>query len=196
MKSLTDLNRSTAPEKKGSWPNPQHDSWPICESVPSFSLKTTNEVVGKSQASVNNQLLGLLGIYHQYAIGIFNTCLRRPTHRSLTHTGGGYSLEGGSFPQSTLWPSQPIVFTFHLRAPPGLQFNHKPSIIPNFEFKGSMAATWSSDRSTIYHGLHLCLVIANDLYLAIGFTMIHKKIILMQLGYQFNSYNLMHIQVS
>jgi hypothetical protein len=59
-----------------------------------------------------------------------------------------------------------------------------------------MAATWSSDHSAIYHGLCLRLTIANDLSLVIGFTRIDQKVILMQLGYQFNSYNLMHIQES
>jgi hypothetical protein len=57
-----------------------------------------------------------------------------------------------------------------------------------------MAATWSSNHSTIYRNLHLRLAIANDLSLAIGFIKIDRKITLMQLGYQFNSYNLMHIQ--
>jgi hypothetical protein len=57
-----------------------------------------------------------------------------------------------------------------------------------------MAAMWSSDHSTIYRSLHLCLAIANDLSLAIGVTRIDQKVIIMELGYQFNSYNLMHIQ--
>jgi hypothetical protein len=59
-----------------------------------------------------------------------------------------------------------------------------------------MAATWSSDHSPIYHNLHLRLAIANDLSLAIGVIMIDRKVIIMKLGYQFNSYHLMHIQES
>jgi hypothetical protein len=59
-----------------------------------------------------------------------------------------------------------------------------------------MAATWTSDHSAIYRNLHLHLAIANDLSLAIGFTRIDQKVTLMQLGHQFNSYNLMHIQES
>jgi hypothetical protein len=59
-----------------------------------------------------------------------------------------------------------------------------------------MAATWSFDHSDIYHTLHLCLAIANDLSLAIGGTRIDRKVIVMQLGYHFNSYHLMHIQES
>jgi hypothetical protein len=59
-----------------------------------------------------------------------------------------------------------------------------------------MTATGSSDHSAIYHGLQLCLAIANDLSLAIGSSRIEQKVILMQLGHQLNSYNLMHIQDS
>jgi hypothetical protein len=59
-----------------------------------------------------------------------------------------------------------------------------------------MAATWSFDHSAIYCGLLLCLAIANDLFLVIGYTIIDQKVNLMQLGHQFNSYNLMHFQES
>jgi hypothetical protein len=57
-----------------------------------------------------------------------------------------------------------------------------------------MATTWSFDHSAIYRGLHLRLAIANDLSLVIGVTRIDQKVVIKQLGYQFNSYNLMHIQ--
>jgi hypothetical protein len=59
-----------------------------------------------------------------------------------------------------------------------------------------MAATWSSDHLAIYRSLHLRLAIANDLSLAIEVTRIDQKVVIMQLEYQFNSYNLMHIQES
>jgi hypothetical protein len=59
-----------------------------------------------------------------------------------------------------------------------------------------MAATWSSNHSAIYCNLHLRLAMANDLSLAVEVTRIDQKVVLMQLGYQSNSYNLMHIQVS
>jgi hypothetical protein len=59
-----------------------------------------------------------------------------------------------------------------------------------------MAATLSSDHLAIYHSLLLRLAIANDLSLEIGVKRIHPKVIIMQLGYQFNSYHLMHIQES
>jgi hypothetical protein len=57
-----------------------------------------------------------------------------------------------------------------------------------------MTATWSFDHSTINRSLQLRLAIANDLSLAIGSSMIDRKVNLMQLGHQLNSYNLMHIQ--
>jgi hypothetical protein len=59
-----------------------------------------------------------------------------------------------------------------------------------------MIATWSSDHSVIYRNLHLCLAIGNKLSLAIGITRIDQKRILMQLGHQSNSYDLMHKQES
>jgi hypothetical protein len=59
-----------------------------------------------------------------------------------------------------------------------------------------MAATWSSDHSVIHRNLHLRLIIANNLSLAIGVIRIDQKVVLIQLEYQFNSYNLMHNQGS
>jgi hypothetical protein len=66
----------TAPEKKGSWHNPQHAGWPIRGSVPSFSPEPANKVGGVSQAPDDDQLLGLPGPYHRHAIGMFNTYSR------------------------------------------------------------------------------------------------------------------------
>jgi hypothetical protein len=65
----------------------------------------------------------LTGSIYQYAIDTFNTCLRGPTHQSLTNTGGGYDPEGASFSHTTFRPSQPMVFTFHLSAPPGFRLS-------------------------------------------------------------------------
>jgi hypothetical protein len=59
-----------------------------------------------------------------------------------------------------------------------------------------MAATWSFDHSAIYCSIHLRLAIANDISLVIGVTRIDHKVVVLQLGYQVNSYNLMHIQES
>jgi hypothetical protein len=58
-----------------------------------------------------------------------------------------------------------------------------------------MAATWSFDHSAIYQNLYLCLATPNDLSLVVG-SRIDQKIVIMQLGYQLNYYNLMHIQES
>jgi hypothetical protein len=169
----------TALEKKGSRHNPQHTGRPICGSVPSFSSKPTNELVGLSQTSVMDKLLGLLGPYHQHAIGTFNTCSWRPTHQSLTDTGGGYNLEGAGFPRTTPRPSQSTVFHFHLGGPSGLHFNQSTLTKPELNFfKELMAVMWSSDHSTIYRGLQLCLAVSNGISLAIGFLRIYRKVIL------------------
>jgi hypothetical protein len=90
----------------------------------SFSPNITIEVVCLSQTSVDGRLLGLLGPYHQYAISTFNTCLRGPTHRSLTNTGGGYNLGGASLPHHTLWPSQLRVLCFPPKGPVRSQVVH------------------------------------------------------------------------
>jgi hypothetical protein len=124
---------------------------------------------------------------------MFNTCSRGRIHRSLTNIGKGYNLVGISFPHTTLRPSQLMVSYFYLRAPPGLYFNQVLPTKSKFEFKELIAAPWSFHHSVIYRSLHLRLAIANDLSQTIGFTRIDQKIILIQLGQQFNSYNLMHI---
>jgi hypothetical protein len=59
-----------------------------------------------------------------------------------------------------------------------------------------MVVTWFSDHLVIYHILHLHLAKANNLSLTIGLTKIDQKVTLIQLGYQVNSYNLMHNQDS
>jgi hypothetical protein len=190
------MDRATAPEKKGSRHNPQYDDWLIHGSISSFSPEPAIKAVGVKPPSVEVRLLGLLGPYHQHAIGTSNTCSRGPTQWSLTDAGRGYNLRGAGLPYHTLWPSQPSIFTFHLRAPPSLQFNQVLPTKPKFKFKKPMAAMWSSDHSAIYHNLYLHLALANDLSLDIGFARIDQRVNIMQLGHQFNSYNLMHIQES
>jgi hypothetical protein len=59
-----------------------------------------------------------------------------------------------------------------------------------------MAITWSYNHSAIYHDRQLRLTIDDDLSLAIGSRRTDQKVILPQLGYQSNSYNLMHNQES
>jgi hypothetical protein len=113
---------------------------------------------------------------YQHVIDTFNTCSRGATHRSLTDTGGGYNLGCADFPHSTLRSSQPVIFTFQLRTPPGLQLNYIPPIKLKLSFKEYMAVTRSFDHLTIYHNLPLRVAIANDLFLAIGFTRIDRNI--------------------
>jgi hypothetical protein len=60
----------------------------------------SQRVMEKSQAPVDNRLLGLPGPYHRYAIGTFNTCSRGTTERSLIDTGGGYNLGGTGLPHT------------------------------------------------------------------------------------------------
>jgi hypothetical protein len=121
------------------WTDPLHPrrrapdtihSTPAVRSIPSFSPTTANGVVGKSQASVDNWLLGLLGPYHRYAIGTFNTCSLGATERSLIDTGAGYNLGGASLPctHSSTFPTSCIPFP--LVTPPGLHFNQVPLIKP------------------------------------------------------------------
>jgi hypothetical protein len=62
----------------------------VCTQLPPT---TVHGAVGKSQASIDIWLLGLLGPYHQHVIGTFNTCSRGPTHRSFTDIGRATTLE-------------------------------------------------------------------------------------------------------
>jgi hypothetical protein len=83
----------------------------------------SQRVVEKSQAPVDNQLLGLPGPYHRHAIGTFNTCSRGPTERSLIDTSEGYNLGGAGLPH-THSPTFPTSCPhFPLVAPPSLHFN-------------------------------------------------------------------------
>jgi hypothetical protein len=93
-------------------------------SYPVFLQSQPMKQWGQNQLSVDGRLLGLSDPYHRHAIGTFNTCSRGPTYRSLIDTRGGYNLEGISFPNTTPWPSQPMVSRFHLRAPLGLQVSY------------------------------------------------------------------------
>jgi hypothetical protein len=100
------------------------DSYPVY--LPSQPMKQWRQI----QASIDSRLLGLLGLYHQHVISTFNTCSHKPTHRSLTDTGEGYNIGGATLSHTTPWYSQPVVSTFHIRAPPNLQFNQISPIKP------------------------------------------------------------------
>jgi hypothetical protein len=108
--------------------------------------------------------------------------------------------------QYLLVGANPSVLNWHRRGATALLSTyHSPTFLTDglpfpptgpsgLQFKGTYAATWPSNHSALYRGLQLCLVIANDLSLAIGSTSVYWNVTLMQLGYQFNSYNLMHNQ--
>jgi hypothetical protein len=91
--------------------------WLIYGSIPSFSPKPAIEAAGVKPPSVDGRLLGLLGLYHQHAIGTFNTNSWGPTHRSLTDTGRGYNLRGVGLPYHTPRPSHPTVLPFPTKGP-------------------------------------------------------------------------------
>jgi hypothetical protein len=91
--------------------------WVVRRTHLRFSPNTTTEAVCLSQAHVDGRLLGLLCSYHQHVISMFNTCLRGPTHRSLTNTSGGYNLGGAGFPHTTPQPYQPTVLRFPPKGP-------------------------------------------------------------------------------
>jgi hypothetical protein len=117
--------RKGAPDTIHSTPA-DRSAGPYPVSLPSQPMKQWEQ----SQASIDGRLLGLLASYHQHAIGMFNTCSRGPTHRSLIDTGEGYNLGGAGLPHTTPRPSQPTVSPFHLRAPSSLQFNQVPTTKP------------------------------------------------------------------
>jgi hypothetical protein len=123
----------------------------------------SQRAVGKSQAPVDNRLLGLPGPYHRHAIGTFNTCSRGQTEWSLIDTGKCYNLRGTGLPH-THSPTFPTSYPhFPLVAPPGLHFNQVLANRPKcLVFKEPMAVTWSFDHWAIYRSLHLRLAIANN----------------------------------
>jgi hypothetical protein len=141
-----------------------------------FSTKTTIEAVIKVKHLLTTCYNGLLGLWHQHAIGTFNTCSRGSTHRSLIIIGGGYNLVGAGLPHHTPRPSKLTVLCFPPKGPARSQVIQNLPKIPRFKFKESMFVTWSFNHSAIYRKLHLCLAIANDLSLALGFTRIVRKV--------------------
>jgi hypothetical protein len=97
--------------------------WVVHRTCLSFSPNIAIEAVRLSQASVEDRLHWWTH-KHQQAIHMFNTCSRGPTHRSLTNTAGCYNLGGASLPQTTPWPSQPMVLHFPPKGPARYQVIH------------------------------------------------------------------------
>jgi hypothetical protein len=141
--------------KRNSRLHPQHAGWPICGSPSSFSPPHSQWSSRLKLRFCRSQATRLTGPIYQHAIGTFNTFSRGLTHRSLTDTGGGYNLGGDDFPHITPWTSQLVVSTFHLKAPPGLQFNHIPPINPKLTLRNiwpphGLPTTQSSTVAYIY----------------------------------------------
>jgi hypothetical protein len=139
---------------------------PYPASLPSQPMKQW----GQSQAFISSWLLGLLDPYHQYAIGMFNTCSQVPTPRSLTDTGRGYHIENLRIATTLSPPFHSEGSTDPPNWPRSVStFNQVLTTKPKFlSFKEPMAATWSFDHSAIYRSLHLRLAISNDLSLVMG----------------------------
>jgi hypothetical protein len=112
------------PRKSALGPTSQ-TTWVVCMFCLSFSHNTTIEALGLSQVSVDGNLLGLLGSFHQHTISTFNTCSWGPTHRSLTDTGGGYNLGGASLPHHTPRPFQSTVLHFQPKGPTHLRLTNQ-----------------------------------------------------------------------
>jgi hypothetical protein len=168
----TYLSRFTTHDKKGFWPNPQHDDWLVRRSIPNFSLITANEAVGKRQVSVDNRLLGVPGPYLWHVIGTFNTCSRGATYRSLTDTCGGYNLGGGDFPHHTPRPSQPMILNFLPNGPAWyqvIQSQHKPQVKLMWNTYCRLVAFRSL---SVYWSLYLCLVMTNILQILARLSMV------------------------
>jgi hypothetical protein len=88
-----------------------------------FSPDTAIKAMRLSQAPVDGRLLGLPGPYHRHVIGTFNTCLRVPTPRSLTDTGGGYHIENLGIATTLSRPPLLRVPLIPLMAPPNLRLS-------------------------------------------------------------------------
>jgi hypothetical protein len=179
----TYLTRSTysniSYSRQQIWTNPLHSRRMAPDTIHSTTViqsrvctqllsHNSQRAVEKSQAPVDHQLLDLPGLYHRHANGTFNTCSWGPTERSLINAGGDYNFGGVGLPH-THFPTLPTsCLHFPLVAPPGLHFNQVLANRPKcLVLKEPIATTWSFDHSTIYHGLHLHLAIANDLSLVV-----------------------------
>jgi hypothetical protein len=109
MKSSTELNGSTAPEKKKllTQSSTRRLTDPYVRHLVSLPQQSFKHMLATSYIS-------LLGPYHQHMISMFNTCSRVPTPRFLTDPSEDYKLRGAVFPHYTPRPSQPTVLCFSL----------------------------------------------------------------------------------
>jgi hypothetical protein len=152
----------TAPEKEGSWHNPQHVGWPIRGSSTQFLSQDNHWSSNESQTSVDNKLHRFTGpitlacdqnvqyllvganpsVLNRHRWGLQPWRCRLSTYHSLT-----FPTDGLHFP-----PKGP-VWSQAIQNIPKIQ---------RFEYKEHMAATWSSGHSAMYRIQLLRLAIAND----------------------------------
>jgi hypothetical protein len=116
-KSSTELDRVTAPEKKGLLTQSTAHQLIDLRGHTQLLSRANQWSSRKRQTSINSRLLGLSGPYHQHAIGTFNTCSRRSTHPSIIDTGGSWNLRGAGLLHHTPRPSQPTVLSFPPKGP-------------------------------------------------------------------------------
>jgi hypothetical protein len=118
-----------------------------------FSPDTAIKAMRLSQTPVDGRLLGLPGPYHRHVIGTFNTCLRVPTPRSLTDTGGGYHIENLGISTTLSRPPLSRVPLIPLMAPPNLRLSiqHLPIELQREQTLNLMSGCLHSTSTVTYH---------------------------------------------
>jgi hypothetical protein len=150
------LPRKSAPDSTSQ------PDWVVRGTHLSFSPNTFIEAVCLSQAPIDSRLLGLSDPYHQHAIGMFNTCSRIPTPRSLTDTGGGYHIETSEYPQHSPRSSLLSVSLIPLNGPVRSPFD--PTLISNnSECISTYCRHVVFQPLVTYQHLYLCLANSNNL---------------------------------
>jgi hypothetical protein len=122
-------------------------------------------------------------------IGTFNTCLRGPTHRSLTDTSGGYNLRGAGFAHHTPRPSRPTVLRFPPKGPPGLRLSIQslPTELQKKQTLNFVSGSLHLISTAVYH-LNIALLTVSHQNL--GVTRINWKVDYSATMVSYNSYQL------
>jgi hypothetical protein len=144
----TELDRLTAPDSTSQL------GWVTRETHLSFSPKHIHwSSALKTNISWRTCYIGLPSPYHHYMISMFNTCLREPTHRSLTDIGGGYNLGSVGLLHHTPRPFQPTVLHFSPKGPTRSQVKH-PTIQKSqrgSKTRNLVSGSLHSTSTIIYH---------------------------------------------
>jgi hypothetical protein len=122
-------------------------------------------------------------------ISTFNTCLRGPTHRSLTDIGEGYNLGGVDLPHHTLHPSQTTILRFPPKGPAQSQVNqsNKFHLTKREQTLILMSGTLQLTSTISYHlSIALLMVSHKDIRL----TRINQKVDLNETTVPHNPYKL------